>query len=49
MPRPPTDEQFTELVHASWASLYPTAYLMLGDHADSTRMAYSESGLGSSA
>jgi RNA polymerase sigma-70 factor (sigma-E family) len=34
MSRPPTDEQFTELVHASWASLYRTAYLMLGDHAE---------------
>ena len=37
--RPPsdarvTDEQFTELVHASWSSLYRTAYLLLGDHAE---------------
>ena len=34
MSRPPTDEEFAELVHASWASLYRTAYLMLGDAAD---------------
>ncbi len=33
-PRPPTDEQFTELVHAAWPSLYRTAYLMLGDAAE---------------
>ncbi len=32
--RPPTDEQFTELVHAVWPSLYRTAYLMLGDAAE---------------
>jgi len=32
--RPPSDEQFTELVHASWSSLYRTAYLLLGDHAE---------------
>jgi RNA polymerase sigma-70 factor (sigma-E family) len=31
MSRPPTDDEFAELVHASWASLYRTAYLMLGD------------------
>jgi len=31
MPRPHSDEQFTEFVHASWPSLYRTAYLMLGD------------------
>jgi len=34
MTRPPTDEEFAELVHACWASLYRTAYLMLGDRAD---------------
>lgn len=34
MPRPPTDEQFTEFFHASWTSLYRTAYLLLGDHAE---------------
>jgi RNA polymerase sigma-70 factor (sigma-E family) len=34
MTRPPTDEEFAELVHACWASLYRTAYLMLGDAAD---------------
>ena len=32
--RPPTDEQFTELVHAAWPSLYRTAYLLLGDAAE---------------
>jgi len=32
MARPPTDEDFTEFVHASWPSLYRTAYLMLGEH-----------------
>ncbi len=26
-----SDEQFTEFVHASWPSLYRTAYLLLGD------------------
>jgi len=43
MPHPPgrpssdvrvNDEQFTEFVHASWSSLYRTAYLLLGDHAE---------------
>ena len=34
MTRPPTDEEFAELVHACWAGLYRTAYLMLGDRAD---------------
>ncbi len=34
MPRPPTDEEFTALVHASWPSLYRTAYLLLGDRAE---------------
>lgn len=34
MPRPPSDGEFTEFVHASWASLYRTAYLMLGDRAE---------------
>jgi len=28
----PTDEQFTEFVHAAWRPLYRTAYLILGDH-----------------
>ena len=28
----PTDEEFTDLVHAVWPGLYRTAYLMLGDH-----------------
>ena len=31
MSRPPTDAEFTELVHASWASLYRTAYLLMGE------------------
>ncbi|HEU4811643.1 MAG TPA: SigE family RNA polymerase sigma factor [Nocardioides sp.] len=31
--RPPSDADYTEFVHASWASLYRTAYLLLGDHA----------------
>lgn len=30
----PSDGEFTEFVHASWASLYRTAYLMLGDRAE---------------
>jgi RNA polymerase sigma-70 factor (sigma-E family) len=34
MPRSPSDGEFTEFVHASWASLYRTAYLMLGDRAE---------------
>ena len=34
MPRPPTDGEFTEFAHASWASLYRTAYLLLGDAAE---------------
>jgi RNA polymerase sigma-70 factor (sigma-E family) len=34
MSAPPTDEEFAELVHACWASLYRTAYLMLGDPAE---------------
>ena len=32
MPRPPTDPEFTELVHGCWSSLYRTAYLLVGDH-----------------
>jgi RNA polymerase sigma-70 factor (sigma-E family) len=32
--RPPSDAEFTELVHGSWASLYRTAYLLLGDRAE---------------
>ncbi len=34
MPRPPTDADFTEFVHATWPSLYRTAYLLLGDRAE---------------
>ena len=34
MPRPPSDAEFTEFVHASWAALYRTAYLMLGDRTE---------------
>ncbi len=34
MTRPPTDDEFSELVHACWAGLYRTAYLMLGDAAE---------------
>jgi len=34
MPRRPTDDEFTDLVHACWPSLYRTAYLMLGDRAE---------------
>jgi len=33
MSRGPTDEEYTEFVHVAWASLYRTAYLMLGEHA----------------
>ncbi|WP_109505999.1 SigE family RNA polymerase sigma factor [Nocardioides speluncae] len=33
MPRPPNEADFSEFVHASWPSLYRTAYLMLGEHA----------------
>ncbi|GAB3769172.1 RNA polymerase sigma-70 factor (sigma-E family) [Nocardioides ginsengisegetis] len=32
--RPPSDDDYTEFVHASWSSLYRTAYLLLGDHAE---------------
>lgn len=32
MSRPPTDAEFSELVHGCWASLYRTAYLLVGDH-----------------
>jgi len=31
MPRPPSDAEFTAFVHGTWASLYRTAYLLLGD------------------
>lgn len=31
MARAPSDDEFTEFVHASWPALYRTAYLMLGD------------------
>ena len=34
MPRSPSDGEFTEFVHASWASLYRTAYLLLGDRSE---------------
>ena len=34
MPRPPSDADYTEFVHASWPSLYRTAYLLLGDRAE---------------
>jgi RNA polymerase sigma-70 factor (sigma-E family) len=34
MPRRPSDGEFTEFAHASWASLYRTAYLLLGDAAE---------------
>ena len=33
MSRVPTDAEYTEFVHVAWASLYRTAYLLLGDHA----------------
>lgn len=32
--RPPSDAEYTEFVHATWPSLYRTAYLLLGDHAE---------------
>ncbi|MGZ4448104.1 MAG: sigma factor, partial [Nocardioides sp.] len=32
--RPPSDADYTQLVHAAWPSLYRTAYLLLGDHAE---------------
>jgi RNA polymerase sigma-70 factor (sigma-E family) len=31
MARPHSDAEFTDFVHASWAPLYRTAYLMIGD------------------
>jgi RNA polymerase sigma-70 factor (sigma-E family) len=31
MARPPSDDEFTEFVVASWPSLYRTAYLLIGD------------------
>lgn len=34
MPRSPSDGEFTEFAHASWASLYRTAYLLIGDAAE---------------
>jgi len=34
MSRSPSDGEFTEFAHASWASLYRTAYLLLGDAAE---------------
>ncbi|MEZ5097888.1 MAG: SigE family RNA polymerase sigma factor [Nocardioides sp.] len=30
--RPPSDAEFTEFMHATWAALYRTAYLLVGDH-----------------
>lgn len=33
MPRPPSDAEFTEFVHATWPRLYRTAHLLLGEHA----------------
>ena len=33
MGRGPTDAEYTEFVHAAWGSLYRTAYLLLGEHA----------------
>lgn len=32
MARPPSEEAFTDFVHAQWPSLYRTAYLLLGEH-----------------
>ena len=32
--RTPSDSDFTEFVQGSWSSLYRTAYLLLGDHAE---------------
>ena len=34
MPRPPSDADYTDLVHACWPRLYRTAYLLLGDAAE---------------
>ncbi|GAA0974852.1 RNA polymerase sigma-E factor [Nocardioides aquaticus] len=34
MPRSPSDDEFTALVHASWPSLYRTAYLLVGDRGE---------------
>ncbi len=34
MTRPPTDADFSQFVHATWPSLYRTAYLLLGDRAE---------------
>jgi RNA polymerase sigma-70 factor (sigma-E family) len=34
MPRSPSDGEFTQFAHASWASLYRTAYLLIGDAAE---------------
>jgi RNA polymerase sigma-70 factor (sigma-E family) len=33
MSRGPSDAEYEQFVHTAWASLYRTAYLMLGDHA----------------
>jgi RNA polymerase sigma-70 factor (sigma-E family) len=32
--RPPSDADYTEFVHASWPSLYRTAFLLLGDRTE---------------
>ena len=32
MDRAPDDEEYTAFVHASWPSLYRTAYLLVGEH-----------------
>ncbi|WP_193609238.1 SigE family RNA polymerase sigma factor [Nocardioides lijunqiniae] len=34
MPRPPSDGDYSAFVHATWPSLYRTAYLMLGDRGE---------------
>ena len=39
MPRPPSDAEFTELVHSAWPSFYRTTYLLLGDRAEAEDLA----------
>ncbi|HWM74684.1 MAG TPA: SigE family RNA polymerase sigma factor [Nocardioides sp.] len=34
MSRSPSDGEFTQFAHATWASLYRTAYLLLGDRGE---------------
>ncbi len=34
MTRSPSDDEFTALVHATWPSLYRTAYLLVGDRGE---------------